>query len=454
MASQLGDASPARVDSPQFMWSVLAITLFAALFRFIYWGLADTPFKVAGDINDYVNYAQNLVAHNVYSAAPLQSEAPSPDYFRPPGYPFFLWLSAKLNALAPGWLVWAQVFQIIASSLTVALTVLIGREWLPAKLSLAAGAIMAVWPHHVVFASTLLSETIFGFAIALALWLVTLAFRKNSWALAACAGLVFGYGALVNSILFAVIPMVIMLLLCARQWRLGASLLLASIALPLIWTVLTSASVDGNNNAHRAEMNFVQGSWPHYHQAWRHRSSSDDAVAIMAMISAEIDVMKRSKAEGVKAMAQRISMDRAGYLRWYVVDKPYLLWAWDIQLGWSGFHYLEPGKNPYDSQPMFSYTARALQAANPLIFLAAMLASFKYIVRYTARRREADFAPAVVSVFVLGVTLVHVVFQAEPRYSIPYRPEEVLMMMGALFMIGSEISVRLRRKSAPRGAGA
>jgi hypothetical protein len=52
---------------------------------------------------------------------------------------------------------------------------------------------------------------------------------------------------------------------------------------------------------------------------------------------------------------------------------------------------------------------------------------------------------------VLYLTAVHVVLQAEPRYSIAYRPEEVLLAVTALAWLAARV-VRLRRPPAAADA--
>src|SRR5690606_21903405 len=120
----------------------------------------------------YVRYAWNLGQHGVYSSASVNPDiVPQPDSFRPPGFPVFLLLAMWLADFAPDWNKIAYPLQIFLSSATVLVTVLLGREWMKPAYALGAGVLLALWPHHIVFASTLLSETLLGFCVILALWL-------------------------------------------------------------------------------------------------------------------------------------------------------------------------------------------------------------------------------------------------------------------------------------------
>jgi hypothetical protein len=93
--------------------------------------VVNKPIRV--DALDYFSYAVNLRTHGVYS---LQREwmvdpahKPVPDAIRPPGYPVFL------AALGPrvdwDWLRTLGYLQSVFTVLSVALTYLIGRRFLP-----------------------------------------------------------------------------------------------------------------------------------------------------------------------------------------------------------------------------------------------------------------------------------------------------------------------------------
>lgn len=75
---------------------------------------------------------------------------------------------------------------------------------------------------------------------------------------------------------------------------------------------------------------------------------------------------------------------------------------------------------------------------------AAIYLSFSGLIK----TRQA-YAAVAVALFVLYVTAIHVVFQSEPRYGIPYRPEEILLAVTALFWFFTRVrSVRERTKKA------
>lgn len=431
----------------------LIVTL-ALLVRVIYQLGAEPLVHIAGDINDYVRYAWNLGQHGIYSSAPINADTTPPaDSFRPPGYPLFLLLAMRLDGFTPDWASTAYAMQILLSSATVLLTMLLGREWMRPGFALAAGTLTALWPHHVVFASTLLSETLLGFCIALALWLTAVARRRTSVAIALAAGLAFGYAALINTLMLLFPIIVVVVMACTRDRKPALALLLGFSLLPAAWWLASpSPDADTRNNSHRAVMNLVQGSWPHYHQAWRARNAHASARQIMETIDEEIALANEAPRTGMAVILERMSLDPAGYARWYLLEKPYLLWDWDIQLGWGGIHFLPVETTPMERHPMLRTSHLILKSLNPLLFALASIAAVILVISWL-RGRNPPFAALLVALFAIYVTGLHTVLQAEPRYSIPYRPEQMLLACGMLAILLTRLLSRTRQRGVVRGAG-
>lgn len=424
------------MTTQRFHLAAALIAALALLLRIIYHLGADPLTHIAGDINDYVHYAWNLGHHGVYSSAPIDPSAiPKSDSFRPPGFPLFLLLSMWFTSFGTGWLKTAYALQILLSSATVLITILLGREWMKPAYALTAGLLLALWPHHIVFASTLLSETLLAFCLVLALWLTAVAKRKASVTLAVAAGLAFGAATLVNS-LVTLFPILVAMATWSHGMRKQTVVLLATfILLPMGWALLSPASDEENRtNAHRAVVNFVQGTWPQYHEAWQARNHDVAAKSTMYAIDAEISLVTESRRAGIGAIAERMSHEPTSYVRWYVIEKPYLLWDWDIRLGWGGAHFLPVEATPLERHPVLLLAHDSIKAVNPGLFALAGFSSSIFILSWI-RRRPLPFAGLLVALFVIYVTCLHAALQAEPRYSIPYRPEQLLLACSALSMV-------------------
>lgn len=426
-----------------FHLGVALVVALALLVRLIYHLGTEPLVHIAGDINDYVRYAWNLGQHGVYSSAPLSRETvPVPDSFRPPGYPFLLLLAMQLDGFSPEWTRIAYRLQIILSSATVLLTILLGREWMKPWFAVAAGALVALWPHHIVFASTLLSETLLGFCVTLALWLTAVAQRGASIPIAIAAGLALGYAALVNSLMLLFPFVVVVAIALKGNRKIALTLLIAALLLPTAWALTTSSAANGSHSSvHRATMNLIQGSWPIYHSAWRARNDHESASELMEEIQSEINLASEYPHAALKRVSQRMSLDPAGYARWYLLEKPYLLWDWDIQLGWGGIHFLPVESTPMERYPVLRIAHATLKRLNPAFIALAALAVL-LLFSGAARGKPTPFAGLLVALFAVYVTGLHTVLQAEPRYSIPYRPEQMLLVCSALAMFLAKVKRR------------
>lgn len=430
-------APATQADSGSIPGSTRAFTLMTAvivavalLLRVGYLFGTQVDVLIAGDINAYFHYARNLGLHGIYSSAaapPLVA-----DSFRPPGYPLFLLVAMQLGGYGAGWVGWAMQMQIALSTATVLFTILLGREWMRPGWALLAGALLAAWPHHIVFASTLLSETLLGFLAVLAMYLCSVAYRRQSVVFALATGLVFAAAALVNTVLvlFPLLPLLGTAL--TQRKRLLLPLALAWLVPIACWSwVAPAAPPGGSGNADRAWMNFVQGSWPLYHKAWRNRGQHEVPRAIMRAIDEEIRIGNEDRSDGLRVVAERLGTEPMRYLRWYAFEKPWLLWDWDIQLGWGGIHFLKVLHSPYERPGFYKSSLAVLKTANPAIFAATVLGALLVLLA-VARRRPVPFGLLQTASFVVYVTAIHTVLQAEPRYSIPYRPEQLLLAVHAI----------------------
>ena len=436
------------MSTTTFRIGMLLVVLLALLVRTAFLFGLEVQTHIAGDINDYVHYAWNLGQHSVYSSATLDTGVPTPDSFRPPGYPLFLLLCMWLSGFGTAWLAWAHALQILVSSATVLLVMLLGRTWMRPGLSLLSGVLLALWPHHVVFGSTLLSETLLGFCIVLALWLTTQAHKKRSTALAISAGIAFGYAALVNTLVILFPLLMCGLLLTSKDRRkVAGALMLAFLVFPVGWWIATSGTASvAPSSLDRAAMNLVQGSWPQYHKAWQTQKDNEVSAWIMNNIGDEVTLILQDRQAGLKAVGSRLAQEPARNVRWYLLEKPWLLWDWDIRLGWHGIHFLPTTSSPFERNPALRALRTTLQLVNPAIFAFATLAILA-LIGNCVRGRPPSFPATATALFVVYVTALHALLQAEPRYAIAYRPEQLLLASMGIGVLYDRLHQR-RRKTA------
>src|SRR5690606_19031293 len=258
---------------------------------------------------------------------------------------------AALMWLDPqGWYALGLHAQAVLGALTATITVLLARHWLSNAWAFVAGALVAVWPHHVAATGAPLTAVVFGFLLMLALWLSAEAMKPRSVGWAAGAGVAFSAAAL-TSMISLLFPVFVGL----AMWR-GklprAALLVVALSLlgPAAWSVRNATVDHPQGQPGRMTMNLVQGSWPQYHAAFRSQNSSPVGKSILRAIDEEVQLLASTPRSGLRHMGARMARDPAYYLRWYVLEKPYLLWDWDIRVGAGDIYVLDVRHSPFTTQ--------------------------------------------------------------------------------------------------------
>jgi len=418
--------SDGRVDRYFLLLSLVALLAFAVREQFVLTTIVDAPIR--GDIREYVNYAWNLVHHGVFSAqAPASGHIPAPDAYRLPGYPLLLALGMTWFPQDLAWISFVLQVQVLLGTATVVLVGLLAREWLSSTWSITAAGLLAMWPHHIAATGAMLSEVVFGFALLAGLFCFSRAWRERrvvTWFAAAGASL--GYAWLVNPILLP-FPFALYVLAWRHGQGRGAAFMLAVFLLPVAAMIIRNANINAPNSGslQRAQLNFVQGSWPTYHKAAnRFRAGDPIAISIMEQIQQEADALQDDPLHGARMIESRMSAQPGFYVRWYA-SKAWLLWNWKIQLGASDIYYHDVKRSPLDRAPLH-WIVVAYRVINPL--LTTLLLAGCVTVPAMGWRQRRWVPAAAVSGLALYLTIAHVVLQAEPRYAIAYRGLEAVIV--------------------------
>jgi hypothetical protein len=400
-----------------------------------------------GNAVQYYNYARNLVQHGIYSVDRPSTSLPISDSFRDPGYPLFM---AAWMKVFPQWDSWyaAVVFsQAILSAATVMLWLGVGRSWMPLKWLAIAGVLMAVWPHSVAMSSHLLSETLYGFLVALAMFVFSLGVDKPNTRWALICGACFAAAALTNSVLlpFALLLALYMLIRRKLPLRIGVALMASALCFTAPWLIRNSQLPPSPaSSMNRALMNLVEGSWPLYHRADMAStlSKNPQATRIMDQINLEIGVIEADHRAGLSMMLARMAHDPGYYIRWYL-QKPALLWDWSIRIGVGDIYVYVTYHSPFDANPFWRAVEAVCHGGNWILALLALTGC------WLALRNSSPLSMAGVALLLLTVTAVHTVLQAEPRYSIPYRGAEILLGIFGAYRVTTQL-LKLRKNSRKR----
>ncbi|MGD8822230.1 MAG: glycosyltransferase family 39 protein [Anaerolineales bacterium] len=153
----------------------------------------DEEAAMSNDSYGYLSLADNLVYHGQY----FIDDGTNIDYFRTPGYPFFLalifWIFGRHL-----WLV--ALIQLGLSSLTAWLLYLIGRRWLSPTIGLLAGLVLALLPNTAAWSLLVLSETLFTLLMVSGLYFLLKYIDDPRASAAALVGLLLGCAIMVRPI--------------------------------------------------------------------------------------------------------------------------------------------------------------------------------------------------------------------------------------------------------------
>jgi 4-amino-4-deoxy-L-arabinose transferase-like glycosyltransferase len=190
--------SSVRVYNLHFAFFALGLAL-----RLLVWRWREFQ-PLGGDEQEYLNAAVTLLRDRQYVELL---------FMRPPLYPVFLAASIYVvDSLVQN----LRLVQALLSAATIPLVALLTREvalasWRSPEVArrgaLAAALLCALSYTLAANAAELLTETLFLFGLAAALWALVRAGRKGSWRLAALAGLGLGALCLVRSVALPLLPL-------------------------------------------------------------------------------------------------------------------------------------------------------------------------------------------------------------------------------------------------------
>jgi hypothetical protein len=398
----------------RFVLGVIGVTAVALLLRewFVLAAVVEAPIR--GDIRDYVAYAWNLLHHGVFSLAPPASEAPAPDAYRGPGYPALLALAMWWAPRDDAWYHLALQAQAVLGALTSTIIIALCRHWLSRGVSLAAGALLAIWPHHIVATGALLSEVVFAFLLTTAAWLAarTIASPGAPRGNGLVTGVVLAITCLVNSLALPLAAITAVLVWCRARRREAVTIALLPILALASWQVrnqLSVAQVDGTRS--RVLTNLVQGSWPLYHAASNDRRREPMAERMMQAIEVEERLIDDDLAAGLREIGGRIADDPGYYLHWYLVAKPFLLWDWGVRIGAGDVYFHRVSNSPLETNASLHAIKTLLERLNPLLFALAACFVFAMGAGVLLGRGQARGAALMVATWLAALTAIHVVLQ-------------------------------------------
>lgn len=383
---------------------------------------------VRADAAYYFQYAINLVEHGTFSRE--RSDNPTPDAYWAPGYPAFLALNLKL-AGSLGVKPYDQVMhsQVAVAAGTIWLLFLLGRLFMPAYWPLLPATLLAFSPHHVSLGSYALTETLFGFTLLATIYFLAKGLMSRNRVEYLACGIFLALSYLVNPVCLVIVPAIALCLWLFRRqansaqgWpvsRLACCLLLLPIILTAcLWSLRSSVVVpaEQSGSSDRLLANLTVGLYPDYHEKWK---------ASVLNPEAEVTVPGAGVSENYATffaeVSSRFSEAPVDMLTWFAFGKPYQLWQWDILTGQGDIYVYDILYSLYHISAPALASYSIMHALHPWLLLCCVAG---LLIIVTRAKVSGDLTVPLVSYAVLlAISGVYILTQAEPRYSVPLRPE-------------------------------
>lgn len=424
------------------------VTSCAFIFRVSYIEntIIDTPIRA--DAASYVAYAYNLSEHGVFSKN-RSAEYPIPDSYRAPGYPIFLTAIIK-TVESDNFYSSVLYTQAFLGALTAGIVVVLGALFLPLWGATIASILTVFSPHLVSLGGYLLTETLFTFFLIVSIFIFCFAHYKNNHFLYALSGLVFGVTYLVNPVIFFAPLLVafIGLIVARRDIALHTHKIKKSLFLFLfcfmtvagVWLIRGYVNVSGEeaSSYDNALVNFIIGSHDDFFDIWRANPRDPQNPAAIDIENSDGSLFKF-----LLRLSKRISHEPGDYAKWYFLEKPYLLWSWNILIGQGDVYIYPIVTSLYKTSKIAIATYSISKSLHHWILIVALIGLLFLIRDYF--ENKSNIAVITLYVCTLYVSAVYVVLQSEPRYSIPLRPELYLCAIYGLLKIKCRISSLVSR---------
>ena len=388
--------------------------------------LRDAP--IHADARQYIKYGYNLVYNSVYSMD-FPSSHPKPDAFRSPGYPLLIASSMRL-ADGLDFIPTILYLQAIIGAVTVLLTYLLAKHFTSKSLALVAATLVGLSPHLIAISAYILTETLASFLIVAALLSFQKAFKGGGLFWYAIAGMLFGWGYLTNETLLF-LPFIIggvtlihtiKPLVTNRKNLLPMAVFISAFCVfPSIW-LTRNASVlpkDALTGYHRAVQTMSHGAYP----GFIHESVEKKYYPYLE------DPLQPQFGSSIRDFShilwQRVRQRPLRYLSWYLVEKPYYFWSWNILQG-QGDVFVYPVKTSlYTESRLAKIKKGMMKFFHPVILLLSIVGIPPLLIKFLhrGRRHSLQGTPVFIYATCLYFTVVFTVFAPWPRYSIMLRPE-------------------------------
>jgi 4-amino-4-deoxy-L-arabinose transferase-like glycosyltransferase len=423
---------------------LLGLIFAAALFiRFQYVHLAIDEIFSGRDARQYLNYANNLVYHGIFSKSSSVKQL-QPDSFRSPGYPLFVALTILVGG-EQKYLPLLIYTQAALSALLVPLTFFSGIFFLPAAAAMVATIFVAFSPHLITITGCVLTETLTAFLLLTAMCCFQYAWPKKSISFFILSAFFFGCTYLTNeTVLFLPLLLVAISVVLSGSGRIrtffgGISGKIAIFIIifsffPFGWALRNQIQVtsDAPKGMDRAIATLSHGTYPGFiYKNPRYKRFPYREDPLQPAFGSSFENF-------TQILWSRVKKEPYRYAKWYIIEKPYYFWSWDIIQG-VGDIYIYPVPISFFKVSGFGRMIRTvMKLLHPFCLLLVIVCGpgLYYKYRSQIKRDISHSSPVLPFTVCIYFTAIYMIFAPLPRYSIPLRPELYLCAVwsGAVMM--------------------
>lgn len=396
---------------------------------------------IRGDAREYVAYGYNLFFNKTFTMQ-RPTESLLPDSHRTPGYPLLIAFAFNFGVLRLHLTV--LYMQAVLSALLAVMTYYIGIRFLPYLYAVAGSLFVAFSPHLVAMSGYLLSETLFSFMLLAGVMFFYQALRRKRYILFMVSAFFFGYAHLTTPTSFFIPLILTAFVLVFRGFTLNTIVrknllkhlvifLMVYSLFPIGWGIRNKVNVPPGamKGSGRLMTGLAYGAYPGYefdNPENKYFPYRDDP---------QWEEFRGSLGGFTNIFIERFKQRPLRFIVWYLFEKPYLLWGWNILQGQGDVYVYPVLTSLYQQSEPANLTREAMKIIHPVVqlLMLAGLPLFIFTFRSSRLRNNSGMlsdTPIFILAIILYYTLMFMVLGPLTRYAVPLRPQQYLWALWSL----------------------
>lgn len=403
--------------------------------------VVDAPLRA--DAGQYYSYAYNLRFNGVYShefwtRSNNPEYKPSADAVRSPGYPLFLLAFVEKSPSLKG-ILQINLAQAALGILSLFLVFGIARKILPGAWPLAPTFLTAISPQLVNVETYILSESLFGFLLLLAVYVCTRykSEDRNS-SILIVAGFLFGIATLVRPTTQYFLPVLLLYVALASrrqlQWQHYAAIACAFILPSALWMLRNVITLGVTSDPTLTINTLVHGHYPGM------MYNADPAtLGYPYRFDPKIQELSSSVSSALSGIWERVVDQPAQYLQWYLLGKPVEFLSWSDASADQGFFIYPALQSPYLSSKFFIFSYVLMRHTHWIWVVLAILASLYLLLKFFKQSSAINTTSVLLAFVFIYFIGIHSVGFPIARYNTPILALIFILAFSFLYTLAEKI---------------